>query len=455
MNSVINYYDLFYGVVINNEFKYLIIFLISILIYYIFFKKYCRSIFDPLFFCLVACAISTSDVFFMYIFNLINKNFFYNYILTETSLIVGFHLFKPIKIKENINYYNKLKTNINKENYFLNVFYTLASVIYVIASVAFYYKSGLILFNSQYRLDAYGNSTFIYGLLIGLLPFIIYILVHRLFSEKKRKISSVIYDYFILFFIVITLILDGSKSDLIIIVNITFLYLLYNNRFIINKSESLKKIKKFLKKFLFVIILLIIVITGIRIIVEQNNQSIFNKLVYRILANGDIYSFYYMSDAHYIFSRTPLDGLSFIFYPIIYTSKKFINLFGFNVSLKIPDSIGYLMYHYFINPNVSSGCNARHNVFGLFYFGYIGSCIYSFLIGLYVSFCRNYLYKKLRYNQINGLLYTILVVSSINCITDVSLGMQELRAYILIFAFLLIASEIITKVLLRDKKVII
>ncbi|WP_455425038.1 hypothetical protein [Dryocola sp. LX212] len=58
----------------------------------------------------------------------------------------------------------------------------------------------------------------------------------------------------------------------------------------------------------------------------------------------------------------------------------------------LPTHIGLVIFDSMYNSEALSGPNARHNVFGLFYFGTFGAIIYSFILGLMVGFIRNKLY---------------------------------------------------------------
>lgn len=54
--------------------------------------------------------------------------------------------------------------------------------------------------------------------------------------------------------------------------------------------------------------------------------------------------------------------------------------------------MGLAIFDSMYNTDVLSGPNARHNVFGLFYFGAVGGTVYSFILGWLVGFIRNKMY---------------------------------------------------------------
>jgi hypothetical protein len=101
---------------------------------------------------------------------------------------------------------------------------------------------------------------------------------------------------------------------------------------------------------------------------------------------------------------------------------------------QLPQSFGLLLFRYHY-PRIDfiAGANARHNIFGLFYYGYFGSILFSFTLGTLLSFCRNFLYRKIPRNIIFGLFYTLFYFGVVTFESDVCLGLFMIDSYILSF----------------------
>ena len=79
------------------------------------------------------------------------------------------------------------------------------------------------------------------------------------------------------------------------------------------------------------------------------------------------------------------------------------------------------------------GPNPRHNVFGLVYFGYLGSFIFSYFVGYIISYTRNKLYIYLPKDTVGGLIYLIFASSFIIANTDLLLALDKFINFSLVF----------------------
>ena len=119
----------------------LIAVLIVMFFYFILFRKYILSIFDPLLFNLFFSTIGASTMLFLYIIGKIEWKYFLFYLLTQTAFFIGFIFFRPISIK----------TKYNKENKTYNMlaikyFYLISSVLLFLFQLFIYVFKGIPLF---------------------------------------------------------------------------------------------------------------------------------------------------------------------------------------------------------------------------------------------------------------------------------------------------------------------
>ena len=106
---------------------------------------------------------------------------------------------------------------------------------------------------------------------------------------------------------------------------------------------------------------------------------------------------------------------------------------------KLPSPFGMTLYKYhYPSIEIVSGANARHNIYGLFYFGYFGSILFSFSLGLTFSFFRNFLFRKLKHNTLFGLFYTLLYFGVLTLESDINLALFFLNSYLIGFVIIFV-----------------
>jgi hypothetical protein len=75
----------------------------------------------------------------------------------------------------------------------------------------------------------------------------------------------------------------------------------------------------------------------------------------------------------------------------------------------LPEAIGITLKDIHHPSDVLQGPNARHNVFGLIYYGFFGSIFFSYSLGVFLSFVRNKLPYILRADIFGGATFTYLM----------------------------------------------
>jgi oligosaccharide repeat unit polymerase len=416
----------FYTLFIEHWNLYIYSFILCFIIYYFTFRNCYISLLDIFNFNLLYSFLGASVVFFLYFTGQIRSYYFFSYCFTQIAFTIGFFIFKPFsKYEIKVTFRKEIK--IKDEYLFLQILFLVTSLSHIMCQLYVYILSGIPLF-----LDSY-LETFTSGGGIGTFSRIItastiiswYLLIHFFLNKKSKNLKFYLWFYFFTSLIFFTL--SGSKGTFLITGLILFLYTLINSRYNLTIKKLSSNIEKFsLKLFIFIFI------TGIFIIIFKDNNGInpFLKLGIRLIHSGDAYFYGYPND---IIKELP-QGNSF--------NALFSDLLGmFRIvdwkELPLPFGMTLFGYH---NPliDVVAGANARHNIYGLYYFGYIGAIIFSFILGIILSFSRNYLYRHLTCNTLFGLFYTMLYLSTITFESDINLGLFMLNSYILGFILVFI-----------------
>ena len=404
----------------------------SLIITMIIVKKHVYSVFDPLFFIFILSSMAYAVVFYLYYFGLISSYYFWSFIFTQAAFFFGFLLNKPIK---KINY--NTKNGIGKSMNTITVLYPIAIILFVSSQMIVYYVSGIPLFMES-RL-----STFEGGGGYGLLSRIIYvtekisisIAVYRLFYMKMSFFKKNI-DMAVIFFSILVAILSGSKAGILAVVFVIFLTTLYAKKF-----NNVENIEKRIYRFLYVFTGLTVPAAIATIYIQTGYErfgDIIIALLMRFVNTGDIF---FMSLPGNVIAQLPAaDG--WIGLKALFTNF----LAGLRIVSwhELPVNLGLQIFGFHHTVEIITGPNARHNIFGLFYFGPYISIFFSFIMGFMLSFIRNRLYRSLPSNQTCMVLYVLLTSSAIYLGQDpAGMAFNYFFSVLLLFPFLYIVSNII------------
>ncbi|HLX55072.1 MAG TPA: hypothetical protein VKR58_14095 [Aquella sp.] len=205
--------------------------------------------------------------------------------------------------------------------------------------------------------------------------------------------------------------------------------------FILLNASTLKTYFLNLGKFEVRLILAGLFFVFLTIIVQsklaENDSNSLGVFLFRLVSSGDIYYFSY--PGHNI---EQIKGTS-----------PFLALFGDIFSTlriipreKQPTILGVQLYRTFFDSDITAGPNARHNVFGYVYFGFSGSIIFSYLIGLILSFVRNKLFFTLKKNIVGQLIFMLLYINLVSLETDPPMAFSNVENLVLIFPIILIVA---------------
>lgn len=391
------------------------------LFYFVVFRKHVINIYDPFFMSLFASAMGASVCFSMYYMNLYyNMDYFYNFILTELAYIFGLLCIKPLQYKK-INEHNML-TWMSNETLIKKYLYYGFSISYILSQmIGVIYLGGAPILLGGDRLNFYKDSgAGILAYINGAMPIVILFLLYQRWFFKKYNLIEKGYDILVLLLIVFFQILTGGKSSVLILVNILFyFYIMFKIR---DDYRSLNQSKKLMKASFALAILSVFIITFF-VLDSVTLDGILLSLGTRILAYGDVFPTFYSDDI-----LSSLNLKNFFIY-IFGTPLGTIRLLDYS---EIGQSLGNQYKQLMTGIDTAGGVNTRHNVMGLAYFGFYGSVIFSFFLGIGVNLIRNKLFYYCTKSSFSYILYIELCIFASMFATDFRYAINYLWGFIVI-----------------------
>lgn len=400
--------------------EYIYIFLLLSIIYIIVFKRLFISIIDPFIVSQIFSLFASSVVYFLGYLNLIKLEYILQFTLSQIFLWIGIFVYSPKKLIRYVTHSDApmYKSKISRQTYLL--FYNL-SFLFIFTQLLVYYKYGIPLFlDSRLSLYADSGGGGIFGRILNVLSILVFV---GGFYIKKLSIKTSVYNKnfvnFILVFYIITLILSGSKSTLL---NFFFLYFLCVLFF---APDILTNIKKHQYKIILIVIVGALFVIGIQ---SQSQSGGILLLIDRLVGSGDVFYQGYYKDR---ISSIEGNAFSLLFTDILGTYR----IIPWS---ELPKPIGMQLYSMTYNVDLDMGANARHNYLGLICFGYFGSIVFSFTLGVIISWIRHFLFFKIKkYNDFiicSFYIYLLLSVSYIE--SDFTMFVNALNSYILVMGIL-------------------
>jgi hypothetical protein len=421
----------FYAFVVQFWGTYLCSLIFCLVTYYFIYRRVFLSLLDPLNFNIFFSCLGSSVVIFLFLIGEINLYYFSSFCFTQILFTLGFFVFKPIKLQK-VDHLKRKEVKFEDELLFLEIMFIVSSLFNIISQLYVYSVRGIPLFMVSY-LDTY-NVGGGFGILMRIITassvISWYLVIHFLINKRGKAIKVYVWGYMITSLICFSL--NGSKATFLTIGLTLFLYTLINCRYNVVVQNLQRKIEKFSLKLFGVICVLILIVLSIQSAGETNP---FLSLGIRLIHSGDAYFYGYPNDV--LKSLPPGNGFNAVFSDLL----GMLRVYGWD---ELPQAFGMTLvrFHY---PalDVISGANARHNIFGLFYFGYFGSLVFSFILGITQSFCRNYLYSKVPNNTFIGLLYILLYFGVVTLESDIVLALFMLNSYVLGLLLILICTVIL------------
>lgn len=427
-----------FGELLNDNIKlYIILFVCTTILYFFIFRKVYISFIDPLIFNTLYSAFGFSVVWFLYYTSNIDIKYLISYLLTQIAFWTGLFSIKSLSKKSILA--EKTMLFFKEEILFLKSLFFVTTLTYVAMQLLSYEVIGIPLLLGSH-VDIYNGSGGwgILGHFIEVLkPLSIYLLLYFIF-KKKSSFFFDLYKYLFLILLLVFFALSGSRSDFMTLGFVLFCYLILNAS---EEKKSFFKIGRYEK---------IIIITGLffvflTIIVQSSSYggtSSLSIFLFRLVASGDTYFFSY---PHKLIET-------------IHGNKPFLALFGeIFATLRLvprsnlPQVLGLQLYNIFYNSEVTAGPNARHNVFGYIYFGFYGSIIFSYSLGILLSYLRNNLFFKLRRSSVGQILFILLYLNFSIFETDPPVSFSGIENAMVVLPFVVTISIFFTMVLYSSK----
>lgn len=372
--------------------EYLIIVLITSIVYYLIFRKYIFSLFDPLLFGnIVSSIFATSTVIFLYKQKKIQDIYFINYLITLVIFWTIFYFFgKRIDNKYSIRFKYKTKRIVESQSQKLIIdndfftFYEVFAIMNIFIQLFFYVMTGIPLFmNSRLEVTIKGGP--LIAILSRIKPLFettsifmtFYVLTYT--HGTKRIFGKFYFGCIFLFYF-----LSGSRS--------VFFSLIFEYAVFVYFTQKSNKfgIKFFtnVKIFLLMIVALLFTLIIFAIQGGSNFFDAFTSLFVRFTAYGDAYVYGYVNDN--LLKVEKVNLLYFIF-------GDFLDTFRLSMG-KRALGYGFALNNIVYNiTNSVSGPNSRFNLVTYSYFGFKGSIIAAFIFGSIFAFTRNRLISAVDY----------------------------------------------------------
>ena len=414
-------YESFLLIFYSNIPLFIITWIITVSLYFLIFKRYIFSVIDPLFYHTFVSSSGFSIIFSLWYLGYIDNYYLYNFLITQAFFILGFYVFKPIKIRKIQNSMH----NLNPVNItiFAKTLYLISGLIFIITNYALYVLKGIPLLMES-RLEAGSGG---YGIFIATLSTTTAIMLAFIFLKifvLKKKINFI--DFFFLANILIHTILSGSRSGILNFLFISFYILLF-----IKVKRQIDIFSKL--KFKFVFLISFAILLSLFLFYLTTKQNPLFSLIFRILMTGDIYIMAYVNDNINLIEG---DFLSHFIGPILAGFK----IISWN---EVPKSIGQQLFDYIYQTDLVAGPNARMNIIALKFFGEF-SFLYSFIVGLVISFIRNKSIYLIKDNILGLLIYLFLSLPVLSLETDIFYAIFLYKTYFTIGLFLILISVIIS-----------
>ena len=401
---------------------------LTLFVNYLLFRRYIYSLFDPLLFYTVLSAMAAAVVLYLYYFDLIRPFYLWSYLATQTAFVVAFQLIRPPAPARNPPPHRRSAYSGP-----IRVLYPLSVTLFVSAQVFVYSVSGLpILLTSRLEAFSTGGGYGFFSRLIFVTSTISLCTAAYRLLLLNRRLGSRLLDYGVVAFCTIVAILSGSKGALLALVFTVSLAVYFARRF-----HDVRAVERRIRGVFFFVVALSFPVAFAAIYIQagiEDFTELLSALAMRFFQTGEIFFMVYPDD---VLSRLQ-DGNGLL--ALFYSPLGSLRLFSRE---ELPVNLGLQAFWYHYDLDLISGPNARHNVFGLHYFGAVFSVFFSFLLGLLFSLSRNTAYRVLPATPVGLIVYVLIVNCAMFIEQDVSgQAIEYFFSVLLVFPVLYVVSAI-------------
>lgn len=421
---------------LDNIYLALVILILYFTIGFFLYRKQIYSIYDPGLLFLILAISAHSVIIFLYILNKLNFITVIYFFLTQIAFTIGWFLFKPIKFK------NKPRNTFLFGKY-SKLFYYISLSIFIICQIILYLYKGIPLL-SQYRLELAksGDGFGLFYRLVFVSSIFSYVIAIFKLLYLNQSWLNIKLDKIVIYFYVITQVLNGSKAGILLSILFVFLPIFFSQQFAFERNNE-RRLKRKLLMFLILSIPFGVLTVLIQNSLFSDDRTSFitglTTIFIRFLNSGDIFYMAWVNDVVYNIPSYWTDGFLAIF-------SDFLGMFRIVSRSELPTHLGLQVMWLLNNTDTFDGPNLRHNVFGIFYFGIYGAIFYSFTLGIMFGFIRNKLLFLLP-KSIAGLsIFSALFYIACYIPQDFSsITMSYFLSFIIVLLIILLLSSILSK----------
>ena len=389
----------FYEIALNNISLFISLLFFSGFIHYIIFRTQVKSILDPYFLVVISSIFCFTVVFLLFFTSNISLYLFSSYVLTQTGFFLGLYTFRVKNIGNPIN-----KTSLKSNKHSSLIAFYFFSFVYITSQCFIYKLKGIPLFmDSRLETFASGGGAGVLGRISDVSSIFSIYAFFLIIKIDKFRISE-IPKYLILLLIFFTFFLSGSKSSFLIVFSVFWCYIIFAKIKGGDYLSYFKLIKRNIKLVVIISLTVVLIIINVQSSnpndASENTLNPFLALCFRLLHSGDIFWYAYPNNVYLKISDNHWFAALF---------NDTLGLFRIQDWSKLPEAIGITFKNIHHSSDTIQGPNARHNVFGLIYYGFFGSIFFSYCLGVILSFIRNKLPYILRANFFGGAIYTYLM----------------------------------------------
>jgi hypothetical protein len=369
---------------------------------YFLLRRHIFSVIDPIFYFLVISeTFCITDVAFMFRFGMIDTRIAVNYFLTEAALFIGI-----LQFRTNIRASNPTQLPATELSPLASrVLYRISLALFVALNLLVYAMRGIPVFMAS-RLEIYRKEG--WGVLDRAFDVLLVIIVYYLMDVLRRR-RWILAEWASLLILLVIEILSGAKIAVLQLFFIAGLACYFTGT---AKAFFTLKSKYFRNCIFIAIAGALVVVTIQRNGMQQRGEEQPNPLtmlVIRMVSNGDAFMYAYPNGyIDQLDSRNPLGALL----------KDYLATFRIAKPDELPTHIGVQLSEHFTGHGDEFQTNAKHNLFGLVYFGFWGSILYSYLVGSSIGFVRHTLWKKLPRNWIGGTIFILMSLGTIQLVNE-------------------------------------
>jgi len=361
---------------------------------------------------------------------LISDYYFLSFIATQTAFFLGFFVIKPVSIKKT------MRTSVASSLHFsatAKYLYYISAFSWIFSQLIVYYVAGIpLLMDSRLETFTGGTGFGVFNRIILVTSTIALIVaLYKLFFTKSKLLSRY-FDYFVLFFAIVVAFLSGSKSALLGLIFMMFFVVFFSYKIFSGTYAKvmLKKVRKKQWQLFGLAVFAALFTIVVQVTLKYGDSNSINPLVHlamRFVNTGDVYmNAYPNAFLEQMNSANPFAALF----------KDLLGMFRIVPWEDLPQHLGQQLYQTMYNTDLIAGPNARHNVFGLHYFGPVWSVYFSFVLGMLVSFLRNGLYRKITPTVMGMIVYILLASNALSLQSDPPYAISKYISVFTMFAFL-------------------